>query len=254
MRRLLLAFAVALSAASAEAPHPRVLLLYSTNVEGDHVEFARAAIPFFTAIGNAKQIAVESSMDWDKLADPSLKQYAAVVWLDDFPHTTAQRQGFEAYMEGGGGWLGFHIAAYNDSGTQWPWLVNFLGGAVFYTNNWPPLPAILTVDDARDPVTDGLPSKFTAPINEWYIWKPSPRLNPKVKVLLALDPSNYPLGFKDMIVAGDLPVVWSNTTYNMLYLNMGHGDKILSDGVQNHLLSNAFLSVVCGRRKTGSAE
>ena len=71
--------------------------------------------------------------------------------------TQAQRDAFEKYMENGGGWLGFHVAGYNDRTTNWPWFVNFLGGAVFYKNNWPPLPAKLTIDDTSHPVTKGLP-------------------------------------------------------------------------------------------------
>jgi len=80
-----------------------------------------------------------------------------------------------------------------------------------------------------------------SPANEWYTWKPSPRLNKDVKVLLTLSPANYPLGFKDVITAGDLPVVWTNTRYRMVYINMGHGDRIFSSDVQNRLFENAIL-------------
>ena len=73
------------------------------------------------------------------------------------------------------------------------------------------------------PVTKGLPATYDAPANEWYLWKPSPRLNKDVHVFVTLDPSNYPIGEKDIITEGDLPVVWTNTKYRMLYINMGHG-------------------------------
>lgn len=151
---------------------------------------------------------------------------------------------FEHYMENGGGWIGFHVAGYNDKDTHWAWLVDFLGGAVFYGNNWPPLPAKLTVDDRNSPVTNGLPASFVSPANEWYLWKPSPRLNKDVHVLVTLDPSNYPIGVKDVIPSGDLPVVWMNTKYRMIYMNMGHGkdgERIYSDPIQNKLFANAIL-------------
>jgi uncharacterized protein len=240
------------------APPPsqpaRVLALYSIDVESDHVEFARQALPFFADFARQHNIQFESSTNWDDLASGRLKQYKMIVWLDDFPHTSAQRRGFETYMQSGGGWLGFHIAAYNDGDTHWPWFVNFLGGAVFYSNNWPPLPASLDVDKTGDPVVQNLPHRFVSPPNEWYIWKPSPRLNPDVQVLVTLDPSNYPLGLKDVLLSGDLPVVWSNTRYNMLYLNMGHGDKIFKSPTQNVLLRNAFASVLSGRLRPHSAQ
>ena len=80
-----------------------------------------------------------------------------------------------------------------------------------------------------------------SPANEWYIWMPSPRLNKHVKILLTLDPKNYPIGLKDTITAGDLPVVWTNTAYRMLYMNMGHGDKIFTSPDQNKLFEDAIL-------------
>lgn len=169
-----------------------------------------------------------------------LKGVRLVVWLNDFPKTQQQRDNFQRYMENGGRWLGFHVGAYNDTDTQWPWFLAFLGGGVFYANNWPPLPAKLIVDDPSHPVTRRLGASFDSPANEWYLWKPSPRLNKDVKVLLTLAPENYPIGLKDTITGGDLPVVWTNTRYRMLYINMGHGDKIFSSALQNRLFVDAI--------------
>jgi type 1 glutamine amidotransferase len=166
-----------------------------------------------------------------------------VMWLNESPGDARQRAAFESYMEKGGGWVGFHGAAYNDSSTNWPWFVNFLGGAVFYGNNWPPLPAWLTVDGGSHPVTQHLPPRFLSPDNEWYSWQPSPRANKDVQVLVTLERSNFPLGLKDTITAGDVPAVWTNTKYRMVYINMGHGDKILTDLHQNQMFKDALLWV-----------
>jgi type 1 glutamine amidotransferase len=92
------------------------------------------------------------------------------------------------------------------------------------------------VDDLHFPVTKSLPLAFMSPENEWYQWKPSPRQNKSVKVLVSLSPDNYPLGLKDTIPDGDLPVVWTNTKYRMIYMNMGHGNRIFSDPTQNALI------------------
>jgi type 1 glutamine amidotransferase len=224
-----------------QQPHFNVLAFYSTNVEKDHVLFAQQAIQFFSAKARQDNFDFAVTTNWDDLNTTRLKKVQVVLWFDDFPHTPAQRAGFEQYMQNGGGWLGFHIAAYNDEATHWPWFVDFLGGAVFYGNNWPPLPALLDVDDKTSPITRHLPAQFTSPTNEWYIWQPSPRLNKDVKVLLTLDKSNYPLGLKDTIRGGDLPVVWTNTRYRMIYMNMGHGDKIFNDPHQNQLFEDALL-------------
>jgi uncharacterized protein len=209
-----------------------VLAFYSTDQERDHVMFAEEAVQFFTNNAKKDNLDFQWTTNWNDLNSSRLKGVQIVLWLNDSPHTKPQQAAFEQYMRGGGGWLGFHFAAYNDEGTHWPWFVDFLGGGVFYGNNWPPLPATLTRH---------LPAHFTSPTNEWYIWQPSPRANKDVKVLLTLDPSNYPLGFKDTLTGGDIPVVWTNTKYRMIYMNMGHGDKIFTNPQQNALFEDALL-------------
>jgi type 1 glutamine amidotransferase len=224
---------------AAKFPKFRVLAFYSTTVEPDHVDFARDAIRFYAAQAARENFALDTTSHWDNGND-SLGKYKVVIWLNDFPHTEPQRTAFQQYMEHGGAWLGFHVSGYNDSYTHWPWFVHFFGDAVFYNNSWPPLPARLIVNDNKHPATRRLPDHFTAPINEWYGWQPNPRANKDVKVLLTLDPANYPLGKKDILRGGDIPVVWTNTRYHMLYLNMGHGDHIFDSAIQNHLFEDAI--------------
>ena len=235
-----LAIAAISATASAQKPPLRVLAFYSTNVERDHVDFALQAVKFFTDAARRDRFQFESTTNWDDLNAQRLKPVQIVLWLNDSAHTPSQRAAFEQYMEHGGGWFGFHFAAYNDSGTHWPWFVQFLGGAVFYGNSWPPLPATLHVDDRSSPITRPLPNKFVSPANEWYSWLPNPRADKDVKVLLTLDASNFPLGFKDTLTGGDIPVVWTNTRYRMIYMNMGHGDKIFSDLRQNQMFEDAL--------------
>jgi type 1 glutamine amidotransferase len=98
-------------------------------------------------------------------------------------------------------------------------------------------------------VTHNLPQSFSAPANEWYIWRPSPRENKDVKVLVTLSPSNYPIGMKDVLRGDDVPVVWTNTHYRMLYVNMGHGNKIFTSDIQNRLMEDAMLWVGAGRER-----
>ena len=227
--------------ANLKTPAFKVLAFYSTDVEPDHVHTANDAIVFFRETAAKNNFVFDTTTDWKTLNQNDLKPYRLIMWLNHFPQTSEQRSAFEKYMEHGGGWLGLHVAAYNDGTTNWPWFVDFLGGAVFYTNNWPPLPAKLTIDDPKHPVTSGLPASYLAPANEWYLWRPSPRLNRDVRVLVTLDPRNYPIGKKDVITEGDLPVVWTNTKYRMTYMNMGHGDKVFGDATQNKLFTNVVL-------------
>jgi type 1 glutamine amidotransferase len=245
IKRLLFASAIlavvcAKSVAQTPPALPHVLAFYSTDVERDHVDFALQAVKFFTDAASRDHFQFASTTNWDDLNAERLKDVQIVLWFNDSAHTEPQRRAFEQYMEHGGGWFGFHFAAYNDSGTHWPWFIKFLGGAVFNGNSWPPLPATLRVDDHNSPITRNLPAHYLAPANEWYSWWPNPRANKDVKVLLTLDPANFPLGFKDTLMGGDIPVAWTNTKYRMIYMNMGHGDVIFTEPLQNQLFDNAL--------------
>lgn len=228
----------------ASAPRFKALIYYTTQVEEAHVQFAEQATEFFKKLNYGDGFVLDITTDFSDYTYDRLKDYNVVVMLNASPNTPKSRKAFEEYMENGGGWVGFHAAAYNDKNTGWPWLVKFLGGGVFYCNNWPPQPVLVELDTESHPVTKNLPSSFVAPASEWYQWNPSPRENPDVEVLVSLSQKNYPLGIKDVVKFGDFPLVWTNKNYRMIYLNMGHGDEEFVDGTQNLLLVNAFRWVV----------
>ena len=234
------AFVFAASAAFGQDKPFHVLAFYTTHGEQDHVDFALQAIPFFKEMAERDHFDFKATSNWDDMNPSVLKQYQVILWLDDEASTATQRAAFQDYMEHGGAWFGFHIAGYMDSRETWPWYADFLG-TVFYGNSWPPLPARLKVDDPVHPTMKGLPPILMSPANEWYSWHPDLRKNPDIKVLMTLDPSNYPLGFKDTLSGGDIPVTWTNTKYKMIYTNMGHGNKILTSPDQNRFFENALL-------------
>jgi len=242
--RKYLALCLVLSAygASAQAPSPKVLLFFSLNGEADHTLFATDALRFFAEQADKHDFRAEATSNWADLNEENLKQYKLVVWLNGLP-PSARQEAFQHYMENGGAWLGFHVAGYNDKNSRWAWFKQFIGGGAFGVNNWPPLPANLIVDDTASPVTRGIPKNFVSPTNEWYSWRPSPRLDKNVHVLLTLERTQYPLGIKGLITDKDpdVPVVWTNTNYKMLYMNMGHGDKVFASSIQNKLFENGIL-------------
>ncbi len=235
----------------AKAPRFKALIYYTQHAEEAHVQFAEQATTFFKKLNYGDGFVLDITTDFSKYPYEKLKEYNVIIMLNTSPNTKAERDAFEQYMENGGGWVGFHAAAYNDKNTHWPWFVKFLGGGVFYCNNWPPQPVLVEVDNEEHPVTKNLPASFVAPASEWYQWTPSPRQNKDVEVLLSLSPKNYPLGIKDVVNFSDFPIVWSNKNYRMIYLNMGHGDEEFIDGTQNLLLVNAFRWVV-SKDKSGN--
>jgi len=233
MRRILLAIGCVAAtllglsslAAQPSTARPRVLAFFTPGGELDHVLFAQQAMRAFAA-AEGGGYAFAATSDWNALDEANLRDVRVVIWLNDMPRTAAQRLAFERYMEGGGGWLGFHVSGFGSP--AWPWFTAFMGGGRFSASNWPALPARVNADDPTHPILHGVPSTFVAPINEWYAWTPSPRANPDVKVLLTLDASNFPLGVKNTLNRGDVPVAWINTRYRMVYANYGHGDRIFS--------------------------
>lgn len=233
----------------AGAPRFKALIYYTQHAEEAHVKFAEQGVEFFKRLNYGAGFILDVSTDFSKYTYEQLKEYDILVMLNVTPSAPKEREVFQQYMENGGGWMGFHAAAYNDKNTKWPWLVDFLGGGVFYCNNWPPQPVKLVLDNVTHSITKNLPASFIAPESEWYQWNPSPRENKDVEVLLSISPDNYPLGIKDVVNFGDFPIVWTNKKYRMIYLNMGHGDDEFSDATQKLLFINAFRWVVSQSKK-----
>lgn len=224
------------------------MLYYSEDVEPAHRQFAEQTVEFFHKLSYGEGFVYEVTKSLEDYPYERLKEYDVLIMPNAAPWSEDERAVFQKYMENGGGWIGFHAAAYNDRNTGWPWFVDFLGGGVFLCNNWPPQPVLLELDVTGHPVTRNLPQEFVAPASEWYQWTPSPRENPSVEVLVTLSEKNYPLGIKDVVYSGDWPVVWTNTDYRMIYLNMGHGDEEYIDATQKLLFVNAFRWVVSSDR------
>ncbi|HEY9127580.1 MAG TPA: ThuA domain-containing protein, partial [Acidobacteriaceae bacterium] len=93
-RRILaiLALTLCASIAQAEAPIKHVLAFYSTTVEKDHVMFAEDALKFYAEAAEHDHFTFESTTNWDDLNPARLAHVDLILWLDDAPHTEAQRR------------------------------------------------------------------------------------------------------------------------------------------------------------------
>lgn len=228
----------------AKVPRFKALIYYSDTAEEAHVQFAEQAIDFFHRLSYGEGYTYEVTTSLSKYLD-NLSTFDIIIDINAMPTDDMERKAFEKYMEDGGGWMGFHAAAYNDINTHWPWFNDFLGAGTFSCNTWPPQPALMDVTGVEThPVTRNLPASFVAPSCEWYQWNESPETRDNVEVLVSLSPKNYPIGIKDVVSFGKFPIVWSNKDYHMIYLNIGHGDVEFTDATQNLLLVNAFRWIV----------
>jgi uncharacterized protein len=224
-----------IAAAEAEAPAPtfHVVAFYDGEVEEAHLSFVREANRWFGETARQDGFAYEATGDWNRLEPVFLSHYEVVLFLDARPEAPAQRAAFREYMEKGGAWMGFHFAGFaltpSHYPQDWPWYhEEFLGSGSYRSNTWRPTSAVLRVEAPEHPALRGLPATFTAAPNEWYRWEKDLRQNPAIQVLLAIDPSSFPLGTgpkpHEIWHEGDYPVVWTNRSYRMAYVNMGHND------------------------------
>jgi hypothetical protein len=247
------------------APKFKVIAFYTGKNDQAHISFLKEALKWFPEIARENKFSFNSTSDWANMNAEFLSNYQVVIFLDTRPDKPEQREAFRKYMDGGGAWLGFHFSGFALSPSSfpqnWDWYhEEFLGSGQYKSNTWRPSAAILKVEDHKHKVNRKLPRTFLSAPNEWYRWENDLRTNPDIRILLSIDPSSFPLGTgpkpHEIWHEGYYPVVWTNTKYRMLYVNMGHNDidyehkldttnQTLSftfaNEVQNSMLVNALL-------------
>lgn len=245
---LILATFACCASSAAAAGNFNVIAFYTGKNDLAHISFVNEANQWFPREAKQYGFTYTSTNDWTQLNAENLKRYQVVLFLDTRPDSADQREAFEAYMEHGGAWMGFHFAAFALTPSaypqNWDWYHNtFLGSGQYVSNTWRPTSAVLRVEDPKHPSVAGLPSTFSSQPNEWYRWQNDLRKNPDIDILLSIDPSSFPLGTgpkaNEIWHDGYYPVVWTNKKYRMIYFNMGHNDMDYEDG-SNRQLSSTF--------------
>ncbi|WP_235921625.1 ThuA domain-containing protein [Lentzea tibetensis] len=202
----------------------KVLAFYNGTWDPAHISFVKEANPWFGRAASENGFTYESTTNWNRLTNAAdISQYQVLIFLDDHPQNTAQRNGFQQYMNNGGGWLGFHVSAFTQNAGEWPWYHNqFLGTGNFVNNTWEPTTAELRVENRTHPSTVRLPERYTSSVSEWYGWSNDLRQNPNIQVLASV--AAYPLGTDPNQTwrGGYHPIMWTNKNYKMLYANFGH--------------------------------
>jgi hypothetical protein len=226
----------------------KVIAFYTAKSDLAHISFVHEANRFFPQMGAWYNFSYDSTNNWSNLNEDFLSQYQVVIFLDTRPENRTQRDAFKKFMDNGGAFIGFHFAGFalnnSDFPQNWEWYHNtFIGAGQYKSNTWHPTSAILRVEDTTHPVTKDFPRIFKSSPNEWYRWEKDIRLNPDIKILLSIDSTSFPLGNgpkqSEIWHSGYYPVVWTNTKYKMLYVNMGHND-IDYDNKTNKELSFQF--------------
>lgn len=224
-----------------------VVAFYTGKNDAAHVAFVNEALQWFPKAATTHGFAFEATNNWSNLNAAYLAKHQVVLFLDTRPEAAAQRDAFKKYMDEGGGWIGFHFAAFALNGStypqNWTWYhETFIGAGEYKSNTWKPTSATLRVEDSLHPATAKMPRTWKAAPNEWYAWKNDLRLKPDIKILMSVDPVSFPLGTgpkaHEIWHSGYYPVVWTNQKYRMIYVNMGHND--MDYGGTNQPLSFTF--------------
>ncbi|RZM29100.1 MAG: ThuA domain-containing protein [Pedobacter sp.] len=256
--------------AQSKKPAFKVIAFFTAKNDQAHISYVHEANVWFEKAAAQYGFSYDSTSNWSSLNAENLAKYQVVLFLDTRPEAPEQRAAFQTYMEHGGGWMGFHFAAFALANStypeDWDWYHNvFLGSGGYGSNTWRPTSAILRVEDKRHPITKGLSTTFKSSPNEWYRWSNDLRKNNDIDILLAIDSSSFPLGTgpkaHEIWHSGYYPVVWTNKKYKMVYVNMGHNDidyehnskealsSTFGSKEQNLMLINALLWLGSRKRR-----
>lgn len=205
----------------------KVLAFYSGTYDAAHISFEKEANVWFPQQAAANGFTYTSTTNWNQLTSITPDQYQVVMFLDDQPQSQAQFQGFQRYMQAGGGFYGFHVTAYNDDTTPSyaNWFHNdFLGTGRFTSNSWGPTPETLKIENRTHPSTVNLPATIKSSTSEWYAWQNDLRQNSNITILASMDQSTFPIGTdpSQTWYSGYYPISWTNKSYKMIYSNFGH--------------------------------
>ena len=179
--------------------HFRAIAFFTAKNDRAHISFVHEANRWFNALATRNNFTYDSTSDWSKLNTANLKKYRLVIFLDTRPEKVMQRQAFEAYMKGGGSWIGFHFAGFaltpSDVPQNWNWYhEEFLGSGQYASNTWRPTSAVLRIEDKKNEITSGIPELFRSSPCEWYRWSNDLRKNSAIDILVSIDSTSFPLG------------------------------------------------------------
>ena len=188
-----------------------------------------------------QQLGVSAGFSTEFTEDPTrfnateLARFRAVVWLSttgDVLNDT-QQGAFQAWLEGGGGYVGIHAAADCEYGWSW-YGAQVLGNGAWFLSHPAIQAAIVVRESADDPSTAHYPPTFVF-TDEWYNFRANPRAG--ASVLLRLDEASYQPGSGAM--GADHPISWKRDVGSgrAWYTAMGHRRETFADaGFRQHVL------------------
>lgn len=220
---------------------PRLLVFEKINgfSHGPAVPAARAALQ---AMAQRLGWSVTVTDHGGVMSPDSLRRFDVVVFnnVSGDVLTLSQRAAFRAFVEGGGGFVGFHGSG-GDGHSFWDWYVDTLVGARFKGHPMHPQfqDGRIVVEDRGHPVVAGLGAGWTMS-DEWYSFKNNPRAS-GARVLATLDERSYQPG--DLAMGSDHPIAWTRCVGRgrSFYSAIGHRPEAYAQPQHVRLLEQAVV-------------
>lgn len=160
---------------------------------------------------------IEFTEDATEFSESNLARFDVVVWLSTTGDVldTSQQNAFEAYIEGGGGYLGIHAAA--DTEYSWPWYGELVGA---YFQSHPAIQTATLHTEREHHISVEHLAESWQHNDEWYNFQDNPR--EQTNVVLRLDESSYSAGAGAM--GDDHPIAWYHDVGlgRSFYSGLGH--------------------------------
>ena len=213
----------------AAGPVPYRVLVFTRTTGFRHASIP-TGIATVRALGAEDGFAVTATEDPGAFRPAELAGYRAVVFLSTTGDVLdpAGRSALEAYVRGGGGFVGVHSASDTEYG--WPFYAELVGARFA---GHPPVQPV-TVRFRPGALTAGLPATWRV-TDEPYNFRGRPR---GVQVLATLDESTYSGG----TMGADHPIAWTAEVGRgrSFYLGLGHPEAIYADPVFRRLLAGGI--------------
>jgi type 1 glutamine amidotransferase len=225
LRRLSVAVAAITAAATMVPAIPAQAAAFNVLVFSETAGFRHDAISTgiqaIRELGAANDFAVDATEDSNAFVAANLAQYKAVVFLNTTGDVLndGQQAAFQAYVDGGGGYVGVHSAA--DTEYDWPYYGQLMGA--WFINHPAIQQATVRNEDRAHAATAHLGTTWSR-TDEWYNYRSNPR--PNVRVLQSLDEGSYSGGGM-----GDHPITWCRpqSSGRAFYTGLGHTRESYAD-------------------------
>jgi glucose/arabinose dehydrogenase len=195
--------------------------------------FVHSSIPdgvkALISLGSQNGFGVDTTIDANKFSEDSLKQYAAIVFLQTTGDllTGNQEIALERYIQSGGGFVGIHAAS--DAEYDWNWYVRMIGAS--FDSHPQQQDANLIVQNNNHPATKHLPKTWRRK-DEWYNFK---NLSKNIHVLVSIDEQSYEGGKN----GSSHPMSWYHDFDGgrVFYTELGHTEaSYVEDNFLKHIL------------------